>query len=114
MAATDHGIGALTTRIQAIATVARQYEKLNVLAEADKLGLQVLREVLDEAFQVLGKRGELSSSQAKHLKPAAKALVDAGDDLSNEPSPEEIAKWWRGVEPAAREFARVVRDLPYR
>ena len=42
-------------------------------------------------------RGELSASQAKHLKPSAKSLVDASDDLANEPSPEEIAKWWRGL-----------------
>jgi hypothetical protein len=113
-AAADHGIGALTTRIAAIATVAKDFEALNVLAEADKLGLQVLREVLSEAFRMLGKRGELSATQAKHLKAAAKALIDAGDDLANSPSPEEIAKWWRGVEPAAREFARAVLDLPYR
>ncbi|MGC4123079.1 MAG: hypothetical protein QM765_52630 [Myxococcales bacterium] len=70
MAATaDHGIGALTTRIQAIATVARGYERLNVLAEADKLGLQVVREVLTEAFELLGKRGELErlASQAPQV-----------------------------------------------
>ena len=113
-AAADHGLGAMTTRIKAIATVAREFESLNVLAEADKLGLQVLREVLSEAFEALGKRGELSATQAEHLKAAAKALIDAGDDLASSPSPEEIAKWWRGVEPAAREFARAVHDLPYR
>ncbi len=111
----DHGVGALTTRIQAIASVAKEFESMAGLAEADRLGLQVLREVLSEAFSALGGRVQkLSASQAAHLETAAKGLIDAGDDLKHGPSPEQVARWWRGVEPAAREFARAVRDLPYR
>ncbi|MBI5548494.1 MAG: hypothetical protein HY901_31820 [Deltaproteobacteria bacterium] len=109
----DHGVSRVTTHAKAIVKVARDLGRLPGLAEADRLGLQVCVEILGEALETLGLHAKLSTSQGEHLKAAASELIRCADTLALDPTPVQIADWWKVLEPSVRAFARVVRELPH-
>ncbi len=109
-----HGIGQVTTKARAVASLARRLETDRGLAEADQLGLKICAEILEEACLALAGAGQLSESQAEHLEAGANGLLEKADALVHAPTPAQIAQGWRGLEPAAREFVRAVHDLPHR
>lgn len=104
----------LATRARAVATLARGLQEQAGLAEADRMGLRVCAEILEEALGALSRQPRLSSSQAGHLHQHGELLLGTADELPHEAEPAQIARWWRELEPAVREFARAVRDLPHR
>jgi hypothetical protein len=83
------------------------------LAEADRLGLEICAEIVEGALAALAGHPRSSERQRSYVLDAAELLVKA-DVLENDPDPVQIARWWRALEPAAREFARAVHDLPHR
>ena len=110
----DHVIAKQVARVKALAAVCRQLEPHAGLAEADRLGLKVCAEILEEAVQRLELEEEFSSPQVEHLKEPSKELFAKADELSHSAAPAQIAKWWRALEPAAQAYARAVHDLPHR
>ena len=112
--ASDHSMPRLQTRAQAVGTLARGLVGMAGLAEADRLSLKVCAEIIEEALSALSKHARLSAAQSEHLAEPAKAFLKAADALPHEADPAQAARWARELEPAVREFARAVRDLPHR
>jgi hypothetical protein len=110
----EHSIARVAARVKALAVVSRELESRRGLAEADRLGLKVCAEILEEAVHDLGPADKLNAAQAKHLEAPAKELLARGDELAHSATPAQIAAWWRALDPAARDFARAVHDLPHR
>ena len=110
----EHVVTRVAARAKALGALARKLEGQAGLAEEDRLGLKVCVELLHEACTSLAAADKMSAAQMEHLKSPAQELLDKGDALAHSATPAQIAKWWRALETAARDFVRAVHDLPHR
>lgn len=87
---------------------------LDGLAEADRLGLHVSAEILQEAVSMLATNKTAAPGRGERLAAAEAGLLAVANTLGHSPSSSEITQWRLALDPAARAFARAVRELPLR
>jgi len=93
---------------ESLQRVAAQLEPFPGLAEAERLGLRVLVELVGEALEHLRHPVEMGKSKTMLLREAGDGMCWAADRLPANPTEEQVAEWLPPMESAVRALLAVV------